>query len=208
MAYEPSDTYPVLSSGRSLTGGGSGAEGGCGLRGASPAALDIFLHTRYNHNVKAVLDTSFLISFSRIDRLELLREPDWELVAPRVVYHEAVEEGLKEGYPDAAEIARSFDRGHIEVLESRGAAGRSADEEVLRLAQEEGAILYSDDRGLLRRAARSGLRTVSSPDFLLVLHRGGRLTAEGYRSLLLRLRAEGRIDRPTMERYLKLGGEG
>lgn len=158
--------------------------------------------------MKAVLDTSFLISFSRIGHLELLRGPDWDLIAPQAVYREAVEEGLNEGYPDAAEIARFFDRGYIEVLESPDAIERRADEEVLELAQEEGAILCSDDRGLLRRAQRAGLRTVSSPDLLFMLHRGGRHTFAGYRSLLLQLRAEGRIDRLTMERYRKLGGEG
>jgi len=157
--------------------------------------------------VKAVLDTSFLVSLGRIEQLELLREPTWELIVPQEVYREAIEEGLKEGYPDVAKIARFFRQGYIEVVESKKATGQRADEVVLGLAQEKDAILCTDDRGLGRRARRSGLRTISSPDFLFMLRKGGRLTSEGYRMLLLRLAAEGRIDRPTLERYLKLGGE-
>jgi len=69
------------------------------------------------------------------------------------------------------------------------------------------ARFFVFDRGLVHRARRSGLRTLGSPDLLCLLHRGGRLTAGEYQMLLFRLGAEGRIDRPTVERYLKMGGE-
>jgi predicted nuclease of predicted toxin-antitoxin system len=136
--------------------------------------------------------------------LKLLKVFAWELIAPQGVYHEAVEEGLAEGYPDAGDIAKFFERGYVKVCKAGEGPKRDVDREVLKLAQEEEAILCSDDRGLLRRAMRLGLKTLRSPDLLLMLWREGSLEAEQYRLLLHQLEAEKRIDRATRQRYLKL----
>jgi predicted nucleic acid-binding protein len=68
--------------------------------------------------VPAAADTSVLVWLAMIGRLSLLRDQYQEILIPSEVYHEAVEEGLREGYSDAPIIKDAVDKGWIRVTDA------------------------------------------------------------------------------------------
>lgn len=155
-----------------------------------------------------VVDASFLISLEQIRRWDLLPKLGADLFTPQVVYTEVVERGVQLGYPDAQETKRQlFDRQIVQRCDPKTVpADASPDMVVLQLAVEAKAELLADDTALVRRARRAGLAAYRVPDVLLILLKAGRVTAAEYRALLLERRARSRIDEPTLQLYLGLGG--
>lgn len=159
--------------------------------------------------MKKVVDASFLISAEQIRRWDLLPKLGGDFLTAPVVYTEVVERGLQLGYPDAQETKRQlFDRQTIQLRDPKAVpGGASPDAVVLQLALEAKGELYSDDTALVRRARLAGLAAYRFPDALLILLKAGRVSpAAEYRTLLLELRARSRIDEPTLQLYLLLGG--
>jgi hypothetical protein len=155
-----------------------------------------------------VADASFLISAEQIQRWDLLASLGGGFLTPGVIYLEVVERSLRLGHPGAQETKRQlFDSQIIRVLDPRRtSAAASPDEIVLQLAKEKKATFYSDDHTLIRRARRDGLIAYRFPDALLILLKAKQVSSEEYQTLLLELRARGRIDEPTLLLYFKLAG--
>ncbi|MBI3327379.1 MAG: hypothetical protein HYZ81_11845 [Nitrospinae bacterium] len=155
-----------------------------------------------------VVDASCLISLEHIRRWDLLPKLGGDLLTPQVVYTEVVARGIQLGYPDAQETKRQlFDRQIVRLCDPQAiAAGASPDAVVLQLAVEAKAELYADDTALVRRARRAGVAAYRVPDVLLILLKAGQMSPAEYRMLLLELRAHNRIDEPTPQLYVGLGG--
>lgn len=158
--------------------------------------------------MKKVMDASFLISTEQIRRWDLLPKLGGDLLTPRVVYTEVVERGVQLGHPDAQETKRQlFDRQIVQLSDPKAVPkDASPDTVVLQLALEAKAELYSDDTTLIHRARLAGLAAYRLPDALLILLKAGKVSPAEYRMLLLELRARRRIDEPTLQLYLGLGG--
>lgn len=124
---------------------------------------------------KAVCDSSLLINFAKIRRLDLLCKVfEKPLVIPEEVYAEAVEKGIEKREPDAVLIKRSVENKWIAVrrvkkileLPFLGMGERAA----ISLALESKVQTICVDESPARNAARQlGLNTIGSLGILVLL---------------------------------------
>lgn len=141
--------------------------------------------------MRAVLDSSTLISLAWAGQLGVLAQVPIEWVVIDAVYREAVTEGLAHGHADAAAIERAI----AELERQQDPTGATVDARVLAAAAEVGA-LAANDLVLGRRAGNLGahwlrtgdlvvlattvraLGTVAGRQAITALHDAGRLTDE------------------------------
>jgi hypothetical protein len=130
----------------------------------------------------AVVDTTVLIALARLGRIDLLPRLYERVLAPDVVYREALSPPAR---ADNVLIRQAFDEGDIDVVATQGdataepqVAGLGAGEAAaITLARALGAVVVLDDRRA-RRAARSlGLRVIGSVGLLVQARRGGLIPA-------------------------------
>jgi len=138
--------------------------------------------------VRAVIDTSSLVSLARAGLLDVLAACGLHFVLLGAVRGEAVESGLAHGHADAAAIEARIAGWSIEP----GAVGASVDEMVLRAASTVG-VLISNDLALGRRARNQGTSWLRTADLVLLAVAAGGLTRELGRSAMLSLRDAGRL---------------
>lgn len=134
-----------------------------------------------------LIDTSVLINFLHLDRLDLLGKlPDYEFQVPDhvleeirdSVLRERMEEGLRSGFlsvlsiTDMVEI-ESYARFHRTLGQGEAAC--------LAVAVRRGYWVASDDRGAFRRAATEGIgkeRIITTPDLIVLTIRAGVASVE------------------------------
>lgn len=129
--------------------------------------------------MKAIIDTSTLISLTKIGKLDLLRQLKFSLIMPEEVYREAVVTGEEKGFSDATVIKRcinshgipvsSVKTGSIVAMRKKLNKVLSAgDEAVLSLAvQEKINMIITNDDGLGKIGVALGMQVYASPDILL-----------------------------------------
>jgi len=159
--------------------------------------------------MKAVIDSSTLISLAKIDALWVFGKMDCEIVCPKEVYDECVTQGALGGKVDSIVIKRLFDEktvSAINVSVRQTFSGLSSvDCMVISLAlQEKAALVFANDTKLSRRIALAGLDSRGSPDILLRMRYKGLLGAERYISLIMELGAKMRLSAKNVIKYLEV----
>lgn len=148
--------------------------------------------------MKAVVDSSTLISLAWAGQLDLLRLCPLELVVPIEVQRETVTEGLARGHADAAAIAEA-----VAALEAREAGeASSVDAAVLRLGQSVGTLV-TNDVALGRRAANLGAGWLRTADLVVLCVRSGRIDADRGLAAVQALHSARRITADLLEAYAK-----
>ena len=167
--------------------------------------------------MKAVIDTSTLISLAKISCLELLPRLREDVVLPHEVYEEAVIDGEEKGIADAI-VIKGFIKNHrIEIVGAkrnsmkavRGQTNRNlskGDGAVLSLAFSVGAneVLTNDD-GLGKIAMGLGFRVIATPDLLIEALKEGVVNVEDFENFVRGLVVENRISSALAELYLMEG---
>lgn len=159
--------------------------------------------------MKAVIDSSTLISLAKIDALWVFGKIDCELFCPEEVYEECVIQGALGGRVDAIIIKRLFDEKTVialNVFARQNFSGLSCvDGLVLSLAlQEKVSLVFANDTKLARRAELAGIESRGSPDILLRMRRKGLLDDEKYISLIMGLGAKMRLSADNVIKYLEV----
>lgn len=148
--------------------------------------------------MRAVVDSSVLISLAWAGLLHLLQRSPLDLVVPAEVHGETVLQGLARGYADAAAI-----EGAIAPLASEATGVvDDVDGAVLRLGADVG-VLLTNDVALGRRAANLGAGWLRTADFVVLCALRGRIGLDEGRAGLRALHDAGRITRDLLEAYEK-----
>jgi rRNA-processing protein FCF1 len=148
--------------------------------------------------VRAVVDTSSLISCARAGLLPLLDRSGLEVVTLDVVRAEAVDAGLAAGYADAAVLATALEGRTV----TASAPAPTADAAVLQAAREVG-LLVTNDLALGRRARNLGVAWLRTADLVILAVRTGAISrAEGAASIGA-LRDARRISAVLSEEYVE-----
>jgi|SRR3989304_4736556 len=133
----------------------------------------------YYNTVKAIIDTSTLISLARISYLELVSRLNVNIILSRKVYEEAVVEGKAKGFVDAIVIQGFIDSYNLKIIEVKEKFVKilrrkikktlvKGDESVLALAiQEHAEWIITNDDGLGKIAMVLGFQVKATPDLLL-----------------------------------------
>lgn len=164
--------------------------------------------------MKYVIDTSTLISLTRINSLAVLSKLNMELVLADKIYTEAVIEGEKRGFADAT-VIKAFIKEHevksLKVKKEHILALRKkinkvlavGDEAVISLAmQEKVARILTDDDGLGKIAVALGYTVEASPDLLLKGIRSNFLGVREFEALIRELVIENRLSSVVAELYV------
>lgn len=167
--------------------------------------------------MKSVIDTSTLISLARIAYLELIPTLRTDVSVPYEVYEEAVSEGEKKGFADAAVIKHFIENQRIRVLRakipSKTALRKKSnkiltkgDESVLSLAMQEKAneIMTNDD-GLGKLAMALGFDVKATPDLLMEGLKKNRLRLQDFEMFMRGLVIENRLSSAVAELYVLEG---
>lgn len=154
-----------------------------------------------------VIDSSFILSLSKIDRVDLLEKLDTEIICPPRVYSELVTEGLEHGYSDAIIIKRKFfDSGLVRQervkkdLAIKGVA--RTDSEVISLANEWQATLLVEDSVLVRKATQTRVRSLTLPQLVLGKVSKGQIAKKEFRHLIKELVRNNRLSPRNAKKYL------
>lgn len=144
--------------------------------------------------VSAVADTSVLVAFSAIRRLDLLRAIFPEIAVPKAVFREIVTDGC--GWAQAVDVQSELERSdwllvkeasEVHKIESFGRELGAGESEVIELALENGLPALIDDRRARETAERSGIKVIGTLGVLERNKRGGNINlvkplVEGMRS--------------------------
>lgn len=158
----------------------------------------------------AVIDSSTLISFAKMRKLDLLKLLKTKLITIKEVYEECVERGVDLGFYDALKIKQAFNEKTItieDLAHYENFSGVSkVDSKIISLAKEKKDQLLVDDVKLGRRAKAEDIEVRNTPDILLHLTKTKRLTKKEFRELLQKLVQNKRMPEITKNSYERAGG--
>ncbi|MEW6618982.1 MAG: hypothetical protein AB1422_06490 [bacterium] len=155
---------------------------------------------------KIVIDTSMLISLSKIGVIEWLTEIEGKIICPEGVYRECVEDGIISGYSDAIIIKRVFDQKIIKKESEKEFHNiAKVDTQVVLLAKDKNAhYVFVDDTELYRKAKLEGFRVMNSPEFLFERVKKEILSRDEYVTYLQNLYYYKRLSKSNLEKYKSL----
>ena len=157
-----------------------------------------------------IVDSSMLISFAKMQKLDLLKLLKAKMATIRDVYEECVEKGLNSGYPDALKIKRMFDEKAIAIEDLKSYEKLSGvskvDSKIISLAKAKEDYLFVDDGKLGRKAKAENIKVRNTPDILLHLMKTKRLAKNEFRNLLQKLVDNKRLAEKAKNLYEKAGG--
>lgn len=148
--------------------------------------------------MRAVVDTSTLVSLARAGLLGLLERSGLELVILEVVVAEAVTAGLAGRHTDAAAIETALTGRPVTVAPQ----AQTTDAAVL-LAAIDAGLLLSNDLALGRRARNSGVLWLRTADLVILAFRSSRFSAVQARAAVQALHHAGRLTGPLADAYLE-----
>jgi len=163
-----------------------------------------------------VSNASPLIWLARIGKLDLLKELFGEVVIPEVVYKEAVERGLQEGFGDALVIKESVDQGWVktstltgkEVVLCQRIAEHAfeihlGEAQAIVIARRTKGLLLMDESGGRTLAVAWGLKVRGTIYVIMKALREGMLSKDEARETLLQLVSRGfRVEPSLLARML------
>ena len=128
---------------------------------------------------KTIADTSVLVAFSGVQRLDIVRHRYAEIVVPPAVFDEIVTNG--EGWTEAADVQAAFREGNwIKIGDLSGGISirfpprlGAGEREAILLARALGLPLLVDDRLARRIAAANGVAVEGSLAILASAKRAG-----------------------------------
>jgi hypothetical protein len=164
-----------------------------------------------------VSDTSPLIWFSKIGKIDLLKKLYGEVTIPEEVYKEAVERSLQEGFSDALVIKECVEQGWIKVLKLDDGGVKLCQRmmehafeihlgevQAIILAREMGVLLLMDESCGRAFAETWGLRVKGALHVILKALREELLDKDRAREAVLQLVEKGfRIEPRLLARILK-----
>ena len=162
--------------------------------------------------MKAVANSSVLISLSAIGQLDLLQERFSEILIPQAVWQEVVVKG--KGQPGAQEIKSSGwikvekvkDRSLVRLLQVSLDEGES---EAIALAREVNAdIVLLDEKDARLTAQRIGLRVLGTIGVLIWAKKTGHILSLQEQLNALRDRAKFRFSKELRHEAMKSVSEG
>ena len=167
--------------------------------------------------MKAIVDTSTLISLAKINFLGFLKSIRKDISMPEDVYHEAVIKGEEKAATNALVIKNFFIGNRIKPLTVKKEYLRplenkikktigKGDRAVIALAlQTKAKEIITNDDGLGRIAMSMGFKASASPDLLFEGLKTAILTLKDYENLLRSLVIENRITSVIAEFYIMEG---
>lgn len=150
-------------------------------------------------HLRAVLDSSTLISLARAGQLHLLPNLPISPVLLDVVHEETVSMGRRLLHADATSIEAALQG--IEVTDG-GSGYASADAAVLAGAEQVGTLICND-LALGRRARNLGVRWLRTADLVIAALQQGTLDSDTARGAVVALRDSGRITGDLAHAYLE-----
>lgn len=148
--------------------------------------------------MRAVIDTSSLISLAWAGQLELLPSVPLTVLVLDSVYQESVTDGLGHGHPDAAAIEHAI----ASMTRIEDPAGVSVDDRVVVAAASYGAVI-TNDQVIGRRARNLGARWVRTADLVILTVRSGFVDPSAGGAAIQSLHSAGRITDGMRDRYLE-----
>ena len=155
------------------------------------------------------LDSSFILSLSKIRALHLLRLGDQRYYTIQEVFEEIVTKGIAVGYPDAIIIKEElFDKDIVKIYqysEELTITGVSTtDSKILAAAKASNSILFADDKTLVKKADELGIEVQKSPDFLKDRYQEGDMPLDTFRESIHSLVSEKRLSRLEADKILEV----
>lgn len=155
-----------------------------------------------------LLDSSFILSLSKIRALHLLRLGDQPYYTIPEVFEEIVTKGIAVGYPDAIIIKEElFDKNIVKICqyyEGLTITGVSTtDSKILAAAESPNTILFADDKTMVKKADQLGIKVQKSPDFLKNIYQEGDIPFATFRESINSLVSEKRLSRLEAEKILE-----
>jgi hypothetical protein len=148
--------------------------------------------------MRAIIDSSSLISLAWSGQLTLLERVPLSVVVISSVYNESVTEGLSRGHADAAAIEHALR--HAERTDDP--AEGTVDEMVVAAARSVGTVI-ANDLVLGRRANNVGARWLRTADLVVLGRASGALDPASCRAAVVALQHAGRITGPLRDAYLE-----
>lgn len=148
--------------------------------------------------MRAVVDTSTLVSLARAGHLGILELSGLTPVVLDVVHAEAVDAGRAGGHADAVAIEAAVAGHELNAVDPTG----SVDARVLHAAASVG-LLLTNDLALGRRARNLGVRWLRTADLVVLAHRSGQLQAPAARAVIVALRDAGRLTAALADAYVE-----
>ena len=164
--------------------------------------------------MKAIIDTSTLISLARISYLELVSRLNINIILSGKVYEEAVVEGKAKGFADAIVIQGFIDSHNLKIIEVKDKFLKTlrqiikkilakGDESILALAiQEHAEWIITNDDGLGKIAMVLGFKVKATPDLLLLALEEKLLDVCKIETLIRELVVENRLSYKVAELYI------
>jgi rRNA-processing protein FCF1 len=149
--------------------------------------------------VRAVLDSSTLLSLAWAGQLDLLGVCPLELLVPGVVLEETASSAMAQGHADGAAIAAAV---HALAAPPGDLRHEHADHAVLAAAHTVGTLL-TNDLALGRRAANLGVRWLRTADLVILTTRVNRIDRVRARGAIDALHSAGRLTAALHEAYTR-----
>lgn len=147
--------------------------------------------------MRAVIDTSSLISLAWAGQLELLRVQPLDLVILDAVHGEAVVDGRARGHVDATAIEQAI-RDLARVPDPQGA---TVDERVVAASAAVG-VMIANDQVIGRRVQNLGARWLRTADLVVLADSVGGIDRKRARGAIQALHGTGRITDELRSAYL------
>lgn len=167
--------------------------------------------------MKTIIDTSILISFAKINYLDIISKTKKDLFLPTEVYQESVIEGENRNLPDATLIKRFIEQNKIPIIKVKDISKEilfskinkvlsEGDSAVLALAlQEKASGIIADDDGLIKIALSLGFEINTSPDLLLESFKNSIINYHTYENYIRNLVIDNRLYYKIAEYYILEG---
>ena len=147
--------------------------------------------------MRAVIDTSSLISLAWAGQLDLLRALPLDVVVLDAGHPEGVVDGRARGYTDAGAIEQA-----IRVAERLVGSPHASVAEAVVVAGAAVGVVIANDQVLGRRSQNLGARWLRTADLVVLAERTGRIDHTRARGAIHALHAAGRITDQLKADYL------
>lgn len=162
-----------------------------------------------------ISDSSPLILFSKLDKLNLLKKLYSKVWIPEEVFREVVERGKKEGYADAYLIERNIEKFILvkelkekylrQAKELNAIYGSGESESIILAIQENADLILADNLEARKLAESRGIKWRSSLGILLEALKNDLIDLNEYEELITKLSEYAWVSGEVVGKFLKAG---